>query len=224
MSFEELLQNAGLGGFSNLFGSGKDVASALGFSGDQVKNFAQFFQQFNKQDALSIAGQIAKNEATGTKNVLGGYSSNLGNLQQSLGEATSQIQGQAAKSGASFGATAKQMSETRKKSSESFQDLLRSRQMGLRQVEETRGREQAGLTSLFSNQIQSAYQRAREIYAGDPIMDNTPLIQPAGNVYRDQSNKINTNQLFMAGANPNAKRAGRDPISDQYYGEDYLYG
>ena len=156
MSFQELLQQAGLGAYSNLFGSSEDVASGLGFSGDQAKNFAQFFQQFNQEDALSIAGQISENEATGTKNVLGGYSSNLGNLQQTLGDATSQIQGQAAKSGANFGATAKQMSETRKKSSESFQDLLRSREMGLRQVEERRGREQAGLTSLFSNQIQSA--------------------------------------------------------------------
>jgi len=223
MSFEDLLRKAGLGSYSNLFGSGEDVAESLGFSGDQVKDFSQFFQQFNKEDALNIFKQISENEAAGTKNVLGGYSSNVGGLQQSLGEATSKIRGAEAKSGANFGATAKQMSDTRERASESFQDLLRKRETGLRAVEERRGREQAGLTSLFSNQIQDAYGRARQIFAGDPTMDKPSLLQPTGNSYQDQANKINTsntNQLF--GADADAKIAGRNPMFDQYYGEDYF--
>ena len=54
--------------------------------------------------------------------------------------------------------------------------------------------------------------------------NETPLMQPIGNAYANKSNKTNTNQLFMPGANPDAKIAGRDPFTDQYYLEDYLYG
>ena len=45
MNFNDLLREAGLGAYSGLFGTGKQVASAVGFTGDAVKDFAQFFLQ-----------------------------------------------------------------------------------------------------------------------------------------------------------------------------------
>ena len=169
MNFNDLLRQAGLGAYSDLFGTGEQVASAVGFGGESAKEFAQFFQQFNKEDALKFASTIAENVATGTENVMGLFETGRGSLRGALESATGKIQDYAARSGASFGATEKQMRDVREKSSTTFADLMRKKDLGLQAVEQQRGREQAALTSLLSGQISSVYGRAQDIYARDPI-------------------------------------------------------
>ena len=187
-NFNDLLREAGLGAYSGLFGSGKEVASAVGFGGESANEFAQFFQQFNKEDALKFASTIAENFQTGTGNVMGQFGSGQTNLRGSLEAATGKIQDYAAKSGASFGATEKQMRDVREKSSTTFADLMRRKDMGLQAVEQQRGREQAALTSLLSGQVSSVYGRAQDIYAGDPVFKDVAPMAPAGNIY-NQSTK-----------------------------------
>jgi|TARA_R110000824_G_scaffold400521_1_gene608185 hypothetical protein len=214
MNFNDLLREAGLGAYSGLFGTGKQVASAVGFTGDAVKDFAQFFQQFNKEDALKFASTIAENVATGTKNVMGQFGSGQTDLRSSLEAATGKIQDYAAKSGASFGATAKQMMNLRKKSSETFEDLMRRKEIGLQAVEKQRGSEQAALTSLLSGQISNVYGRAQDIYARDPDMGEVPSITPTGNVYT-QTTKPQTGYLGTS----TPRNPFDNPLVNPYYYE-----
>lgn len=188
MNFNDLLREAGLGAYSGLFGTGEQVASAVGFGGESAKEFAQFFQQFNKEDALKFASTIAENVATGTEDVMGQFGSGRGSLRGALESATGKIQDYAAKSGASFGSTEKQMRDVREKSSITFADLMRRKDMGLQAVEQQRGREQAALTSLLSGQVSSVYGRAQDIYAGDPVFKDAAPMALAGNIY-NQSTK-----------------------------------
>jgi|TARA_R110000803_G_scaffold134314_1_gene201383 hypothetical protein len=218
MNFNDLLREAGLGGYSGFFGTGEQVAKSIGFSGDAVGDFAQFFQKFNKEDALKFASSIAENVSTGTENVMGQFGSGQTSLRGSLEAATGKIQDYAAKSGASFGATEKQMRDVREKSSTTFADLMRRKDMGLQAVEQQRGREQAALTSLLSGQISNVYGRAQDIYSLDPNMGDIYSEAPtlAGSNFNTPASKYNPSQPQSQRKNPS------DPFNNLYYNEENI--
>jgi len=82
------------------------------------------------------------------------------------------------------------MRDVREKSSTTFADLMRKKDLGLQAVEQQRGREQAALTSLLSGQISSVYGRAQDIYARDPIFKDVAPVAPAGNIYTQTTKQV----------------------------------
>ena len=224
MNFNDLLREAGLGGYSGFFGTGEQVAKSIGFSGDAVGDFAQFFQKFNKEDALKFASSIAENVSTGTENVMGQFGSGQTSLRGSLEAATGKIQDYAAKSGASFGATEKQMRDVREKSSTTFADLMRRKDMGLQAVEQQRGREQAALTSLLSGQVSSVYGRAQDIYAGDPVFKDAVNMAPIGNSYNQPTNQAPGQTMQSLSQTMQPKNPFDTPLINPYYYEQNQTG
>jgi hypothetical protein len=191
MSFEELLQQAGLSDYSQYFtGTGKDVAKAFGFEGDQAEQFSRFFRPFDQSRLTEAAGKIGEREATRTGFLERDYQSGLTNLQsqyqsgfqdlsRQLGQATRQIASQATQSGASFGATQRQMTESRRRAGDTLADLMQRRQRGMEsmglgrerslyQIGQQAGQERAGLTRLLQDYLNRTFSRGEQIASLDP--------------------------------------------------------
>ena len=58
MSFQDLLNRAGLGQYQQYFGTGEQVAQAFGFEGNQAEQFGRFFQPF---DQSRLEGRSKRN-------------------------------------------------------------------------------------------------------------------------------------------------------------------
>tara|TARA_R110002020_G_scaffold24235_2_gene79946 strand:- start:818 stop:1507 length:690 start_codon:yes stop_codon:yes gene_type:complete len=191
MSFEELLQQAGLSDYSQYFtGTGGDVARAFGFEGDQAEQFSRFFRPFDQSRLTEAAGKIGEREATRTGFLERDYQSGLTNLQsqyqsgfqdlsRQLGQATRQIASQATQSGASFGATQRQMTESRRRAGDTLADLMQRRQRGMEsmglgrerslyQIGQQAGQERAGLTRLLQDYLNRTFSRGEQIAGLDP--------------------------------------------------------
>ena len=170
MSFEELLKQAGLQDYSQYFSQdSSDIASALGLTGKQATQFGQFFQPFGQEQLMAAQAEIGERAATRTGFLESNYQSGFQGLSQQLGQATRQIgqaAGQAGFSGA--GATAKQISESRKVAGQSLQDIMQRRQEGLYGIEQQRGTEMAGLTGMLQNYLQNVFRRGERLYGLDP--------------------------------------------------------
>lgn len=217
MSFEELLQQSGLGDYLNYFDpDGSKIASAFKFEGDQADQFSRFFRPFDQSRLEEAAGKIAEREATRTGFLERDYQSGLGNLQsqyqsgfqdlsQQLSQATRQIANQAARTGASFGATQRQISESRKMAGDTLSDLMGRRQRGLEsmglgrerslyQIEQQAGQERAGLTRLLQDYLNRTFSRAEQIYGLDPNeTEEDPYTPPMG---RDRPVRIPDTRTF----------------------------
>tara|TARA_A100001515_G_scaffold61571_2_gene48381 strand:+ start:2773 stop:3540 length:768 start_codon:yes stop_codon:yes gene_type:complete len=197
MSFQELLQQAGLGDYSQYFtGTGEEVAKAFGFEGDQAAQFSRFFRPFDQSRLEEAAGEIEQREATRTGFLERDYQSGLSNLQsqyqsgfqdlsRQLGQATRQIANQATRSGASFGATQRQMNESRRMVGDTLSDLMQRRQRGMEsmdlgrerslyQIGQQAGQERAGLTRLLQDYLNRTFSRGEQIAALDPGVTETP--------------------------------------------------
>ena len=184
MSFEELLQQAGLSDYSQYFtGTGGDVAKAFGFEGDQAEQFSRFFRPFDQSRLTEAAGKIGEREATRTgfleRDLQSQYQSGFQDLSRQLGQATRQIASQATQSGASFGATQRQMTESRRRAGDTLADLMQRRQRGMEsmglgrerslyQIGQQAGQERAGLTRLLQDYLNRTFSRGEQIAGLDP--------------------------------------------------------
>ncbi len=174
------------------------IASAFGFEGDQADAFSKYFRPF-KQDAFNLASQeIRDRQETRTGFLERDYQSGLTNLQSQydtgfqglntqLEQATRQIANQQAQTGASFGATQRQMSESREMVGDTLADLMQRRQTGMDSmslgrerslygIEQQAGQERAGLTRTledYINRLQSQAQRVDSLDITDNEDSNT---------------------------------------------------
>mgnify|MGYP003138312012 CR=1 FL=1 len=177
MSFEDLLKQAGLDQYEQMFGqTGQEVAGALGFEGQQAEQFARFFQPFDRSRLEDASREIQQRQATRTGFLQSDFDSGFRGLSNQLGQATRQIGQAAGQSGFTrAGATARQVSEARERVGESVQDLMLGRQRGMFQIEQQAGQERAGLTGLLQNYLTGAFRRGEQISRLDP----TSPVQPS---------------------------------------------
>ena len=180
MNFQQLLQRSGFDQYQNLFGDSSLVAKTLGFTGEQAENFSQFFQTFDRDRFMEAAGKIPENLARRLGKVEEGFESGYSGLTGRLGQATQKIQDASGRSGATFGATKKQISQASEKAGQTLQDLLGRRESGMFAAEQQEGRERAGLTSLLQNYVTGTFGRAQDIFALDPTGDDTLTTSTAG--------------------------------------------
>ena len=222
MNFQQLLERSGFGQYSGLFGTGEEVARNLGFVGDQVKDFAQYFQSFDRDRFMEAAGKIPENLARRTGTLESSFQSGFKGLGQKLGQATRQIHGLAGKSGAVFGSTARQLSEAGKRTGETLQDLLRKRDTGLLGIQEQEGKERAALTSLLQNYVTGTFGRAQDIFALDPDFNEQPAVTPTGSNFGggtkvEQENLMATQGGWMPA--DYTRQGGTTPYVNPYYYE-----
>ena len=170
MSFEDLLKRAGLQDYAQYFGQDpSEIGSALGLTGKQATQFGKFFQPFGQEQLMAAQEEIGQRAATRTGFLESSYASGFQGLGQQLGQATRQIGQAAGQTGfAKAGTTAKQITEGRKMAGQSLQDLMQKRQMGLYDIEQQTGKEQAGLTAMLQNYLQNVFRRGERLYGLDP--------------------------------------------------------
>ena len=161
------------------------VASAFGFEGDQADEFSKYFRPFN-QGAFDLASQeIRDRQGTRTEFLERDYQSGLANLQSQydtsfqglntqLEQTTRQIANQQAQTGASFGATQRQMAESREMVGDTLADLMQRRQTGMESmslgrerslygIEQQAGQERAGLTRTLEDYINRLFTQSQRI-------------------------------------------------------------
>jgi hypothetical protein len=195
MSFQDLLNRAGLGQYQQYFGTGEQVAQAFGFEGNQAEQFGRFFQPFDQSRLEDAAKEIEARQATRTGFLQSDYESGFRGLTNQLGQATRQISQAAGQSGFTrAGATARQYGEARERVGESMQDLMLGRQRGMYQIEQQTGQERAGLTSLLQSYLTGAFGRGEQIARLDP---NSPQGAPQPTT-KQQSIQNDVQQILQA--------------------------
>lgn len=195
MSFQDLLNRAGLGQYQQYFGTGEQVAQAFGFEGNQAEQFGRFFQPFDQSRLEDAAKEIEARQATRTGFLQSDYESGFRGLTNQLGQATRQISQAAGQSGFTrAGATARQIGEARERVGESVQDLMLGRQRGMYQIEQQAGQERAGLTSLLQSYLTGAFGRGEQIARLDP---NSPQGAPQPTT-KQQSIQNDVQQILQA--------------------------
>lgn len=169
------------------------IASAFGFEGNQADEFSKYFRPFN-QDAFNLASQEIKDRQgtrtgflerdyqSGLTNLQSQYDTNFQGLNTQLEQATRQIANQQAQTGASFGATQRQMSESREMVGDTLADLMQRRQTGMDSmslgrerslygIEQQAGQERAGLTRTLEDYINRLFTQSQRVDSLD-ITDN----------------------------------------------------
>ena len=222
MNFQQLLEKHGFGQYSGLFGAGQQVAENLGFVGDQAKDFAKYFQDFDKDRFMEAAGKISENLNRRTGTLESGFQSKFKGVGQQLGQATRKIRGLAGKSGAVFGSAGRQLYDIGKSSSEGLADLLRQRQTGLLNIQEQEGKERAALTNLLRNYVTQTFGRAQDIFALDPDFSGQPTVTPTGTNFGQTS--VKGNQPAMQFTQPQTRVGGSTPFVNPYYYEQNPFG
>jgi len=229
MNFQQLLERAGFGQYSGLFGSGSQVSENLGFTGEQAENFKQFFQTFDRDNFMEAASKIPENLARRLGKVEEGFESGYSGLTGKLGQATQKIQDAAGRSGATFGATAKQLSDVGERAGETLQQLLSRRESGIFGAEQREGRERAALTSLLQNYITGTFGRAQDIFALDPTGDDTLTTSAAvggssgGKGLYNNNSPISSN-IFTANMGTQTPSPNRNTLTNPYYYEQNPLG
>ena len=189
MSFQDLLQQAGLSGFQQYFGDptkeasmGQQVAQAFGFEGSQAEQFGQFFQGIDQQRLLDAAGEIGQRQSMRTGQLYGDVSTQLGESMEQL----RQRAGQAGFAGS--GAAMRQASQLRGGAQETIG-------RGLYGIEQQRGQEMAGITGLLQNYLTSTLRRGEQISRLDPTYGVAPTPQPT---IRQQAIQQDVQEILQA--------------------------
>jgi hypothetical protein len=189
MSFQDLLQQAGLSGFQQYFGDptkeasmGQQVAQAFGFEGSQAEQFGQFFQGIDQQRLLDAAGEIGQRQSMRTGQLYGDVSTQLGESMEQL----RQRAGQAGFAGS--GAAMRQASQLRGGAQETIG-------RGLYGIEQQRGQEMAGITGLLQNYLTSTLRRGEQISRLDPTSGVAPTPQPT---IRQQAIQQDVQEILQA--------------------------
>lgn len=189
MSFQDLLQQAGLSGFQQYFGDptkeasmGQQVAQAFGFEGSQAEQFGQFFQGIDQQRLLDAAGEIGQRQSMRTGQLYGDVSTQLGESMEQL----RQRAGQAGFAGS--GAAMRQASQLRGGAQETIG-------RGLYGIEQQRGQEMAGITGLLQNYLTSTLRRGEQISRLDPTSGVAPTPQPT---IRQQAIQRDVQEILQA--------------------------
>ena len=222
MNFQQLLERSGFGQYSGLFGSGQQVAENLGFTGEQAENFSQFFQSFDRDRFMEAAGKIPENLTRRLGKVEESFESGYSGLTGRLGQATQKIQDASGRSGATFGATKKQISQASEKAGQTLQDLLGRRESGMFAAEQQEGRDRAALTSLLQNYVTGTFGRAQDIFALDPGTNEQPTVTPTGTNFGQTG--VKTNQGFPQTTQNASRVGGSTPFVNPYFYEQNPFG
>tara|TARA_Y100000004_G_scaffold7439_2_gene8357 strand:- start:5486 stop:6112 length:627 start_codon:yes stop_codon:yes gene_type:complete len=168
MSFQDLLQQAGLSQYQQYFGDpnqetplSQQVAQAFGFEGTQAEQFGQFFQPINQQQILEAVGEIGQRQRLRTGQL-------YGDVSGQLGESMEQLRARAGQAGfAGAGATQRQVAGLRGGAQEALG-------RGLYGIEQQRGQEMAGITSLLQSYLTGTLRRGEQISRLDPTSPSQP--------------------------------------------------
>lgn len=217
MSFQDLLNRAGLGQYQQYFGTGEQVAQAFGFEGNQAEQFGRFFQPFDQSRLEDAAKEIEARQATRTGFLQSDYESGFRGLTNQLGQATRQISQAAGQSGFTrAGATARQIGEARERVGESVQDLMLGRQRGMYQIKQQAGQERAGLTSLLQSYLTGAFGRGEQIARLDPVSaPSAPSLSP-------QEIRVNQRAQEIMQNNPGMSESDAMRYAEQDFYRDRL--
>tara|TARA_S200002703_G_C3782770_1_gene241218 strand:+ start:1057 stop:1686 length:630 start_codon:yes stop_codon:yes gene_type:complete len=209
MSFQDLLQQAGLSGFQQYFGDptkeasmGQQVAQAFGFEGSQAEQFGQFFQGIDQQRILDAVGEIGQRQSMRTGQL-------YGDVSGQLGESMQQLRARAGQSGfAGAGSTQRQLGELRGGAQETLG-------RGLYGIEQQRGQEMSGVTGLLQNYLTSTLRRGEQISRLDPNAPSTYTPESAESV-------LNEEILSIMGSNPEMTYAQAREMAEQLSYRDRL--
>ena len=210
MSFQDLLQQAGLSGFQQYFGDptkeasmGQQVAQAFGFEGSQAEQFGQFFQGIDQQRLLDAVGEIGQRQSMRTGQL-------YGDVSTQLGESMEQLRQRAAQAGfAGSGAAMRQASQLRGGAQETIG-------RGLYGIEQQRGQEMAGITGLLQNYLTSTLRRGEQISRLDPVSaPSAPSLSP-------QEIRVNQRAQEIMQNNPGMSESDAMRYAEQDFYRDRL--
>ena len=190
-SFQDLLEQAGLTGYSQYFQQDPTgIATALGLKGEQASQFGKFFMPFQQQKLVEAAGEIEAGRQQRLGMIGEQYAGQRMGAQQQLGQSMRQLSQQAAQTGfAGAGATQTAMERLRTGAGQTLQDILGRRETAMLGLEEQVGRQRAGLTSTLQSYLQNIFGRAERLYGLDPGSGEEPAFagwEPPTNPYHGQ--------------------------------------
>ena len=227
-SFEELLEQAGLTGYSQYFQQDPTaLATALGLKGEQATQFGKFFMPFQQQKLVEAAEEIEAGRQQRLGMIGEQYAGQRMGAQQQFGQSMRQLSQQAAQTGfAGAGATQAAMERLRTGAGQTIQDILGRREAAMLGLEEQVGRQKAALTGMLHSYLQSQFGRAERLYGLDPGgVEDTPAYRdpavdlPGSGIPSSQEDKI-----AQAEGWPDADAKIRWMNAGAYMGDREQYG